>query len=71
MNAEPPTKPVAWYREPMVWLVIALPAVALVAGVLILGYALLHPDVEVHSERRSAPTVTGGLTQRFDTVRLA
>ena len=71
MNAETPARPVAWYREPMVWLVIALPAVALVAGSLILGYALLHPDAEVHSERRPAPTVTGHLTQCFDPVRPA
>jgi hypothetical protein len=79
MNTEPQTisKPMAmamstaWYREPMVWLVIALPAVALVAGTVMLSYALLHPDVEVHNERRPAPIVTGEFIQRFDVPRPA
>jgi hypothetical protein len=68
MNAEAPTVSKsmarAWYREPMVWLVIALPAVALVAGTVMLSYALLHPDVEIHNERRPAPTVTGVLIEQ-------
>jgi hypothetical protein len=73
MNTEPQTMAMstAWYREPMVWLVIALPAVALVAGTVMLSYALLHPDLEVHNERRPAPIVTGEIMQRFDGPRTA
>jgi hypothetical protein len=50
----------------MVWLLIAIPAFALVGGIVILSYALLHPDAEVHNERRPAPTVTGVVNERFD-----
>jgi hypothetical protein len=48
----------SWYREPMVWLLIAVLAMALAAGVTLLSFALLHPDAEVYNERRPAPTVT-------------
>ena len=60
-----------WYREPMVWLLLAIPAVAIAAGVTIVSYALLHPDVEVHSERRPPPTVTGGPMSGADAMRQA
>lgn len=47
----------AWYREPMVWLLIAILALSLVAGITILTLALRHPDAEVYSERKP-PAVT-------------
>ena len=56
MNAAPQSA--AWYREPMVWLLIAILALSLVAGFTILTFALRHPDAEVHSERRPQPAVT-------------
>ncbi len=33
-----------WYREPMVWMVIAIPATAVVVGFLMLGLAIRHYD---------------------------
>jgi hypothetical protein len=33
-----------WWREPMVWMVIGLPAVVVVASFVTLGLALKYPD---------------------------
>jgi hypothetical protein len=60
-----------WFREPMVWLIIAIPLFAFVAGIAILTYAITHPDVEVHNERRPAPTVTRALAPDSKTSRIA
>lgn len=61
----------SWYREPMVWLLIAVLAMALAAGIALLSFALLHPDAEVYNERRPAPPVTGTLLHRSDESKLA
>jgi hypothetical protein len=55
----------------MVWLIIAIPLFAFVAGIAILTYAITHPDVEVHNERRPAPTVTRALAPDSKTSRIA
>lgn len=56
MNAAAESR--AWYREPMVWLLLGILALSLAAGITILTFALRHPDAEVHSERKSPPAVT-------------
>ena len=71
MTLKTGTDSMSWYREPMVWLLVAILAVAFAAGITILSYALLHPDVEVHSERRPAPTVTGTLVHCCEAPRPA
>jgi hypothetical protein len=43
--------PTPWFRVPLVWLLIALPLLAVVgAGIGALA-AYLYPDAEIHSER--------------------
>lgn len=42
-----------WYREPWVWFVIALPAVAVVAGLVTLGLAIHGSDEVVRDDFRS------------------
>jgi hypothetical protein len=61
----------AWYREPMVWLLLGILALALAAGITILTYALRHPDAEVHSERKPQPAVTIALPDGRDKVQRA
>ena len=36
-----------WFREPMVWLVIAIPALTIPAGLITLALALSHPSESV------------------------
>ena len=36
-----------WYREPMVWLMIAIPALTVPAGIITLLLALAHPSEAV------------------------
>jgi hypothetical protein len=55
----------------MVWLIIGIPLFAFVAGLAMLGYAITHPDAEVHSERRPAPKVTRALAPDSETSRIA
>ena len=45
---------IPWYRVRVIWLVIALPALALVGSAIVLALVLIRPDVEVHSERLDA-----------------
>ena len=33
-----------WYREPMVWLVISIPAAAVIVGLSMLGYSIASYD---------------------------
>jgi hypothetical protein len=47
--------PTRWYRLPIMWLVVALPLLAIVGGGLMVALALLKPDAEVYSERIVAP----------------
>ena len=71
MKIEAEAESDSWYREPMVWLLIAVLAMALAAGIALLSFALLHPDAEVYNERRPAPTVTHTLLHRIDESKLA
>lgn len=68
-NAAAAARP--WFREPMVWLIIAIPAFALVAGLAMLGYSIAHPDADVRKEERPAPAVTGAIVRPMDASRLA
>ncbi len=47
--------PTRWYRLPIMWLVVALPLLALVGGGLLVALTVLRPDAEVYSERLTAP----------------
>ena len=42
MTLKPPPKP--WYREPFVWLLIAFPSTAVIAGFLMLSLAIVSDD---------------------------
>lgn len=50
-----PVDPTRWYRLPIMWLVVALPLLALVGGGLLVALTMLRPDAEVYSERLAAP----------------
>ncbi len=48
MDTEPSSQPRPWYREPMVWLVIALPMSAVLAGLITFWIAWQGAD-SVHN----------------------
>jgi len=54
MSTERPD-PTRWYRLPIMWLVVALPLLALVGGGLMVALTMLRPDAEVYSERLAVP----------------
>lgn len=43
-----------WHRVPLMWLVIALPLLAMLGGGIVMALTQLRPDPEVHSERLDA-----------------
>ena len=43
-----------WHRVPVMWLVIALPLLAMLGGGIVVALTQLRPDPEVHSERLDA-----------------
>ena len=45
MNDETNLSPASPWREPMVWLTIAIPALTVVAGFVTLWLAMSHPDI--------------------------
>ena len=47
MNSIPPEQPQRWFHEAMVWLLIVIPAIALVAGLVTLILAYRNADPEV------------------------
>ena len=61
----PPPAAVPWWRVPMVWLVIAGPALVVVAGVVTTVLAVSGADVEVRSKARaSAPALAPAMQGR-------
>jgi len=48
-----------WFRNPWVWLVIAIPALTVVGGFLTLYLALAHPHILVTDDVPLAPTAAG------------
>jgi hypothetical protein len=60
MTKSNPIEQRPWYREPMVWLMIAIPGLTVPAGLITLMLALRHPAVEIgptviEQVRASAP----------------
>lgn len=51
------TDGIAWYRLPVMWLVIALPLLSMVGGGVLVAVTIAWPDPEVYSERLDAPPV--------------
>jgi hypothetical protein len=52
------SKPEAWYRQPVMWIVVLLPLISIVGGGLMVVLASATPDTEVYSERlRERPPV--------------
>jgi hypothetical protein len=50
--------PNAWYRLPIMWIVVGLPLLAFVGGGVMVALTAVTPDTEVHSERlRDRPPV--------------
>lgn len=58
-----PAPPLAWWRVPMVWLVISGPAVVVVAGFATLALAIVYPDpvlvVEKAANAAQMPAMQG------------
>ncbi|MFO1375721.1 MAG: hypothetical protein U1F14_01770 [Steroidobacteraceae bacterium] len=48
-----------WYREPMMWLVVAIPLATVVAGFTTLWLASRNPDTIVADAGPQGPVVTG------------
>ena len=65
LNSPTPPDPatIAWWRLPIVWMVIAGPAVVVVASFVTLGLAITHPDpvltVPVAKSSADRPAVQG------------
>jgi hypothetical protein len=49
----------AWWREPMMWLVVGGPLVVVVAGLATVGIAVKHPDPVLPRDAMSAPVFGG------------
>jgi hypothetical protein len=48
----------AWYRQPVMWIVLLLPVLSMIGGGAMVVLSALSPDREVHSERlRELPPV--------------
>lgn len=41
----------AWYRQPVMWIVVALPLLSFIGGGVLVVLTTATPDAEVHSER--------------------
>ena len=57
MNSDPSAK--AWYRYPMLWLVIAPPVGSVIAGIITLVLILKHPDPVIHTPHAAVPVLQG------------
>jgi hypothetical protein len=53
-----PTEPTAWYRVPVMWIVVGLPLLSLIGGATMVVLTVIRPDVEIHSERLDATNTT-------------
>ncbi len=49
----------AWYRHPMMWLVIAPPLGAVIAGVITFILILQHPDPAIDTHHPTQPVIHG------------
>ena len=50
----------SWYRHPIMWLVIAPPLCAVLAGMVTAWLILQHPDTDVRTPRAAAAIVIHG-----------
>jgi hypothetical protein len=67
--ADPPPR---WWRFGMVWLVLAGPALVIVAGVATMAIAFAHADVELHEPSAVAAfSIRVGAESRLPTPRLS
>lgn len=57
MNADRTAK--AWYRYPMMWLVIGPPVGAVIAGAITFLLILRHPDPAIATPRAPVPVIHG------------
>lgn len=60
-RSQEPALPLAWHRVPEVWLALLLPAAAVVAGFVTLGYAMSGPSAAL-----AEPTQKVGVAQTAD-----
>jgi len=49
----------AWYRYPMMWLVIAPPVGSVIAGIITMVLILAHPDPDVRTPHPMLPVLHG------------
>lgn len=54
----PSGRPVAWYRVPVMWVVVILPLLSFIGGAVMVALTVFRPDVEIHSERVDAAGTT-------------
>lgn len=52
--------PKPWYHEPMMWLVLGLPASVVLAGLLTCWFALKNSDPELHPAQETAHERSSG-----------
>ena len=57
MNADRTAQ--AWYRHPMMWLVIAPPVGSVIAGIITMILILKHPDPDVRTPHPTLPVLHG------------
>ncbi len=51
----------AWYRHPMMWLVIAPPLGSVIAGIITMVLILKHPDPDVRRPHPTLPVLHGSV----------
>lgn len=51
-----------WYRNPWVWLIIAIPSLTIAGCMLTIYLAITHPHILVGAGPANAPPVTSGST---------
>jgi len=49
----------AWYRYPMMWLVIAPPIGSVIAGIITMALILAHPDPVIQVPHEKVPVLHG------------
>ena len=57
MHTEP--NPTAWYRYPIMWLVIGPPVAAVIAGIITFVLILEHPDPVINVPHAMVPVLHG------------
>ena len=63
--------PRPWFREPMVWLIIALPSAAVLGCIVTIAIALAHPAESVGAREHGFAPAAGGSAAQAARARVA